>query len=212
MSSDQISEKPLPSGKKRCPYCGEVMSSTAETCWLCLEKFSIQEGAPQPDGRSRESAAPTQQERSSGDNLAWAFFGVLAIILCVGLAFAAPGVLVVLLILATPALIRTAMVMNRAPAQAAPAESKEEPPSVPSFLGIFLSSLGVTVMVGLLSFVAFFAAFCVVCFGGGALESHDKYGIPVHGLELLVAGVCVGLVPGLFVAIWLFRRLWRRKG
>jgi hypothetical protein len=46
MSSSQISDQPLPPEKKRCPHCGEMMPSTAEMCWLCLEKFSIQAGTP----------------------------------------------------------------------------------------------------------------------------------------------------------------------
>ena len=28
MSSDQFSEKPLPPGRKRCPYCGEILKAS----------------------------------------------------------------------------------------------------------------------------------------------------------------------------------------
>jgi hypothetical protein len=135
-----------------------------------------------------------------GDAPALVVFGVLAILVCLGLALEAPGVLVVLLSLATPALIRTIVALSRRQTPAAP-------PSGLAALGTFLSSLGVMAMVGLASAAAFYATCFVVCLGGLALS--DK---PWGGDWILVASVGAGLVPGLAVAVLLFRLLWKRKG
>ena len=137
-----------------------------------------------------------------GDAPALVVFGVLAILVCLGLALEAPGVLVVLLILATPALIRTIVGLSRRQTPAAP-------PTGLAAVGTFLSSLGVVAMVGLASFAAFYATCFVVCLGGLALE--DLHG-GRSGEWILVASVGAGLVPGLAVAVLLFRLLWKRKG
>jgi|ERR1043165_8125750 hypothetical protein len=202
MSSEQFSEKPLPSAEKRCPHCGATMPAAAEMCWLCREKFSVQPGTPPQYGRSSEPPASEGQAKSLGDNAAWAVFGVLAIILCVALAFSAPGVLIVLLIVATPALIRTLVVG---------ASQHDQPAQVsgPNLVQIFLSSIGIAAVVGVASFVAFFATCFVVCVGGLALNDLN------HSRSydwVVVASAGAGLVPGLLVAFSLFRYFWARKG
>ena len=137
-----------------------------------------------------------------GDGPALVVFGVLAILVCLGLALEAPGVLVVLLVLATPALIRTIVALSRRQTPAAP-------PSGLAAVGTFLSSLGVVAMVGLASVAAFYATCFVVCLGGLSLG-----GLQGKGSEnwVLVASVGAGLVPGLAVAVLLFRLFWKRKG
>src|SRR4051794_9217653 len=103
MNSDQFSDKPPP-GKKRCPHCGELMSASAEMCWLCREKFSVQAGeAPYHSSASGAALAHGRPGAGMGDNVAWLFVGGLVILICGVLAFEAPGVLLILVILATPA-------------------------------------------------------------------------------------------------------------
>jgi hypothetical protein len=122
----------------------------------------------------------------------------MAILLCGALAFEAPGVLVILLILATPALIRTVVVTA--------GKHQVSPENGFTMLGTFLSSLGVAALVGLASFVAFFATCFVVCLGGlslGDTRHAENWILPVS--------VIAGLVPGLAVAVWLFRYFWARK-
>jgi hypothetical protein len=133
------------------------------------------------------------------DNTAWAVFGVLAIFLIAGLALEAPGVLIVLLILAVPATIRAAVAYSGAQQEAA---------GGPSFLLLLLSSLGIAALIGVASFGAFFATCFVVCFGGLALS--DK---PWGEEWLGCASIGIGSVVGLTMAIllfWLFRI--RRQG
>src|ERR1700686_1583493 len=126
MSSEQFSEKPLPAGKKRCPYCGEVLAASDEQCWLCLEKVSVKEGEPRPRARTAPAAA-------DGDNATWAVFAALTIVMVGGMALAAPGVLIVLLILAVPAMIRAVAVSSRTP--------DLEIARSPNFALLFLNSL-----------------------------------------------------------------------
>jgi hypothetical protein len=38
-SSDQFSAEPLPPGEKRCSQCGQLTTSYAGICWLCLENL-----------------------------------------------------------------------------------------------------------------------------------------------------------------------------
>jgi hypothetical protein len=106
----------------------------------------------------------------------------------------------VLLILATPALIRTVVTTVRRDKEGAPAEG-------PAVLGTFLSSIGVVAMVGLASVAAFYATCFAVCLGGFALT--DGKGQAAD--YVLVASVAAGLVPGIAVAVILFRAFWRRK-
>ncbi len=138
-----------------------------------------------------------------GDAPALVVFGVLAILVCLGLMLEAPGVLLVLLILATPALIRTVVALSRQ-------QTPGAPPSGLAAVGTFLSSLGVVAIIGLASAAAFYATCFAVCLGGLAL--HDMRGGGKSGEWIMVASVGAGLVPGLIVAVWLFRRFWPRRG
>jgi hypothetical protein len=223
MSFGYYSVQPLPN-EKRCPQCGALTTSTAAMCWLCLEKYSIQEGAAKHNEPSSESSVHPRQGVAAGDNAAWVVVGILAVVVGVALAtgeLADPidpftagwQVLLVLLVpalvVATPALIRTLVAFSRKQGPAAPASGL-------TFVGIFLSSLGVTAMVGLASFVAFFATCVGLGIGGLALSRSD----PIHpgandrGMvsAIILVSIGAGLVAGLALAIWLFRLLWRRKG
>src|ERR1043166_852469 len=132
MSSDQFSEKPLPQGKKRCPYCGEILKASDAACWLCLENVGVQEGWPEPSPSDRANLHRTHA--SSGESAALAIFGILAVLWIIGTAFEAPGMLLILLVLAVPALIRAAMSAQR---------GADDIERTPNFFLLFLNSLGV---------------------------------------------------------------------
>jgi hypothetical protein len=104
-----------------------------------------------------------------------------------------------LLVLATPALVRAGVAGSR---EIEPAGFT----SGPNFFLVFLSSLGITTIVLLAASIAFFATCFVVGFGVMATSNR---------LEILnvaiPAGIIAGLIPGLLLAIFLFRRLYPFK-
>jgi len=139
---------------------------------------------------------------SQGDAPAFWILGLLMIGLCLGLMFEAPGILVVLLVLATPALIRTCIASARQRAEGAP-------PSGLSKVGTFISSVGVIALIGLAAGGAFYATCFAVCLGGLSVAELN------HGKDagwILIPSVGAGLAVGLWVAVRLIRRHWSRKG
>lgn len=184
MSSDQFSDKPLPPAEKRCPHCGQVTTSNAGMCWLCLERFSVQEGVTKP-------LLPPGDGKSHQDSAAWAVLGVIAIFLTIAIAIETPGVLIVLLVFAIPALIRTEAGEPRGPSDNATVMG--------SYFTVFLSSLGISVIIGIATVAAFFA----ICFavGMGVFAATDSLGA-------IVCGITAGVPAGACVAVFLFRRIW----
>ena len=191
MSSDQYAQQPMPFDK-RCPHCGKGISANESECWMCRDKLGIREG-PAP------AAMPTPPKAWAGDNVAWAIVGLLAIVGCVLFAIVAPGILILLVVLATPALVRAARAGSRGIAPSSFA-------SGPNFFTVFLSSLGITTTVLLAASIAFFATCFVVGFGIASTSNR---------LEILgpaaIAGIIAGAIPGLALAIYLFRRLYPFK-
>lgn len=193
MSSEHVSAMP-PEYTPHCPECGAArISPTRQRCWLCQADLLTPEDDREQNERIRELteriALPTRKE----DHPALAAFGLLALLLGLGLLVAAPGILLILVILVTPALVRTACGARTTGPDGGP----------PSPVWGFLSSVGLVAIVGLASFVAFFVTCFVVCLGGLAVT--QSYGV------ILVTSVFAGLVPGIALAILLFRRLWWRR-
>jgi hypothetical protein len=187
-----------PEADKRCQHCGApIKPGKAEACWLCLEQHSIQEGMPR---RHNDRGATTvSRSEAPGQTSAWAIFGGLAILVCIGLAIEAPGALVMFLILATPALIRTLIVL-------APGQDTGTPAEGPTFLRTFLASLGVTYLVSIAAGCAFSAAFFAVCTAGLVVGSG---GPDLSGV--IVPSLTAGTIAGLVVAAFLFWLFWGKK-
>lgn len=155
--------------------------------------------APQPPAGGpfdRQDAPPARR-----DAPALIAFGILAVLVCIGLALEAPGLLLVLLVVATPAMIRTVVIASRE-------RSTGSAPSGTAAAGIFLSSLGIVVIIGLASIAAFYATCFAVCLGSLTLTDLGRGN---SSGWIMVASVGAGLAPGLFVAYWLARRLWPRR-
>ncbi|HUY34979.1 MAG TPA: hypothetical protein VMV69_19685 [Pirellulales bacterium] len=98
-----------------CPECGADYPSIGQRCWLC--------GAAPPDGAALpDRAAPTAgnaPENSIASSTRHTFslislFLVMTLVaVCLGVFAAAPGLGIVLAIVATPALVRTMIVSSR---------------------------------------------------------------------------------------------------
>jgi len=204
MTSDQITTAPVPEAPKpTCPECGaEIRDPRAARCWLCREPLTP--GPRASEDLARRIRAPELVR----DSPAWAVIGVLGLLVLGGLMFAeALGVLIVLLILATPALVRTVGTAARRRHEGAPADAVD-------VLTTFLSSLGVVVVAGLASFSAFWFTCLAVSFGmmgvdqvtGGRFDN-------MRGLEyLLWISAGVGCLVGMVLFVLILRRLWPRKG
>lgn len=164
MSTEQFSEKPLSAPKKKvCPACGEVApSAAAVACWLCGEKFALEEMTPTPDGRSN---VLIHEGKSWPDWASWAIFGAIAIAVAVGLADRAPGVLCLLFVLAIPVVI--GVLVSRSSVES----GHSGPRSVLNGLFVAFGVIGVTVgVIGIIAMIAiasFFAALASICSGPG---------------------------------------------
>jgi hypothetical protein len=197
MSSEQITaERPHPDGEPPCPHCGaEMQRPSAARCWLCHESLAESSGMTPRRGPVSSNISLSQDR---GDNPGFILLALLALLISIGLALEAPGILVILLIVALPALIRTALIAGRG-----------QSGGPLGGVGTFLSSLGIMVMVGLASVGAFFTTCFVVCLGGLGVT---ELGRGRNYDWIWVASIGAGLVPGLLVAGLLLRRLWTRKG
>ena len=198
MSSDQFSEKPLPPGRKRCPYCGEIVKATDEVCWLCQEKVGVQAGLP--DVSPRQMSNLHRSRSWSGESAVLAVFGVLALLWIVGAAFETPGVLIVLLVLAVPAAVRAIVAAQR---------GDDATERAPNYFLLFLNSLGVAALVGVAATIAFFATCVVICFGGLATGALDRRGSEDTVFALSIGG---GVIVGLLVAGLLLYATRPRRG
>jgi hypothetical protein len=195
MESDGISVAPLPR-PRRCPYCGEINQSTMRMCWLCLEKLSIQEGAAPPRDVNDDGSRPPRSHGQLGDNEAFAVFGVLGVVIISVLAIEMPGLLFLLVALATPALLRAAVVVNQRAGESVRIHK------VVRFLIAFVSALGVATIVGVVAFFAFAIGFSFACFANFFSRSKEY--------EIML-GASVGATLGLITAGLLFWGFWLRE-
>jgi hypothetical protein len=184
-------------GPRHCRECGAaVINYSATRCWLCEAPLSATE---EDDAPGRHAVAPSLAREPRPSSEVMVFLGFLVLLLGIGLAGAVPGVLIVLLIVLTPILIRTA---HTASADRAHGMA----PSGTMLVGRFLSTLAVVALVG----VAAIATFYVTCFAVCALGMAGNVGR--GGYEgLLFLSVVSGLVTGIFVLVALIRYVRRRN-
>jgi hypothetical protein len=190
----------------RCPYCDAELRPGARRCWLCEEELPATAGDARAD-HARAARIEAASERIAlpqprRDNPAMAFLGLLAILICVGLAAAAPGLLIVLLIVATPAFIRTMVVSSRRQAEGIPATGL-------GAVGTFLSSVAVAALIGIATVGAFLASCFAVCFGGLALNDLSRG--RGNWEWVMVASIGAGLVSAGLVFALIMRRIWKKR-
>jgi hypothetical protein len=119
----------------------------------------------------------------------------------------APGLGILLVVVVSPAWLRTCLNVMRRKARGRPMSATEK-------LGLFAGSLGVVTVVGVAAGVAFYAT-CWAGFGLGAAASgvaHTRGG-PDYTWVIwgMFAGVSLGIVAALVVGVFLLRRLWPHK-
>ena len=189
--------EPQPNEERTCPECGAALAPGASSCWLCR-------GTGQPDVQAPGPSSPFAERRAAFQfSLATLMLTVTLVAVILGAFRVAPGAGIVLVIIVTPAWLRTCLSVARRKARGRPMTPAEK-------LGGFAGSVGVVVIVGVAAGIAFYATCWAGFFGGAAVSSLWARGYDSIGWGL-GTGVILGLVAGLVVGYLLIRRLWPRK-
>ena len=195
MSPDNVTPTPARQpARPRCPECdAEIRDPSSAHCWMCHEPLQGRLHA------GEDLLGRIRRPESKGESLAWAAVGVLGVLILAGLASAgAHGILILVLVAALPALLRTVAVASR----------RGAPKGEAGTLVTFMASLGMVVALGVAAGAAFFSAcfgFCVVAMGSG------KYN-PAGGHQFLgVLGAFVGFFASVGFIVWYFAYR-KRKG
>jgi hypothetical protein len=170
----------------RCPECGAALDSREGRCWLCRREVSGPEVNPyaSPPAAALAAASPAQF------SLVTLLLVITLVAVCLGVTMAAPGLGVLLMVLAAPALVRTMVAGVRQKQVGARMTTAEK-------MAAFCVSLLVMVMIG----VAAVAAFEIACWGSCALAA-SVWG---EGEPALMTGLVAGGVAGVAAIGWL---LW----
>ena len=163
----------------QCPHCQAENPASEATCHACGRPLTIYIGPP-------------KRVRSFGLGPMMLMIGVIAV--CLGAFRVAPGLGIILLLIAAPALARTVIAAARR-------EADERPLTTRQKVEVFIASTGLMTLV----LVASGAAFLATCFpvGLAAFGANFNYGI---GLA-----IAIGTLAALAAAFFLLRRFWPRK-
>lgn len=186
-------DRPAMTGQSRkCPECDAENSPLAGCCWLCGASFAAKateaSAEPQPPGE-----APT----STTFSLSTLFLVMTLAAVAAGAFAAAPGLGIVFLVVATPALVRTMVVTTRQ--QTASGAAITPGKKVIGFFG----SVGVVLALIVSIQVALFIA-CWAGIASGAAFS-------LFGESAMIVGGVGGGLSGLVVCGWILIQIWRRQ-
>ncbi|MGI8981062.1 MAG: hypothetical protein ACR2FY_17690 [Pirellulaceae bacterium] len=138
------------------------------------------------------------ERKSAGQfSLATVFLIITLIAVCLGTLRLAPGVGVLLMIVAAPALIRTCIVGVKE-------KRGGHSLSIGEKLIAFLASSAIVVLVG----VAGLIAFQIACWGSCAAVAGIQQ---KEGENAMLIGIGIGCIAGLGTIIWLIWKTWPRK-
>jgi hypothetical protein len=164
----------------------------------------VAEGGP-PRRREERAAQRALAERDlrlgRSDDRNFIILAVLFLLAAFGLIATAPGLGVVLAVLATPALIRAGMISARRQSEGAPLTGGER-------VGAFLASLGVVVLTGVAAVAAFYGTCFAVCAGEFLLTGGGRGSWGFIQATSIGAGVIVGVL----VLVSVGRKAWRTEG
>jgi len=192
--------QPSPPHAIVCPECGATVvrraTNTVMRCWLCGHRVGL------PAGESANFAVrPTAPQFG----IASMMLTVTLVAVCLGVGVMAPGLGVALAVLVTPALIRTAIGVERHK------EVSGRTMDVGQKIAAFAGSLGVVTMIGTAAGAAFFATCWAGFFGGTAIgqaAGARDYDPLAWGF---FTGIGLGVIAGIFAAYFVIRWLWPHK-
>ncbi len=179
----------------RCPKCDCVNKSQSKNCWLCraeLESAKAAHGSQPPDFSPPMTFG-----------LSTIFLVITLIAVCLGVTVQAPGLGILIFVLATPALVRTIVYGHGIKGSGFKLTAQEK-------IEAFIASLGVVTLI----VIAAVGAFMVVCYPVGLLGSLIAMGNSNGALggTLFYSGWVLGILAGITVAVLMIRLLWKPKG
>jgi hypothetical protein len=170
-----------------CPECGAGVRTDAVRCWLCHREL----GARDPYSPPAEIAL-VPGSGAAQFSLATILLVTTLVAVCLGVFRISPGFGVIVVVLATPALVRTIVAGTRE-------KQRGHRLSVAEKIGTFVASFGVMI----LACVAGIAAFLAACFGTcGLATAMNSAGPDSAGPEsewLFITALVVSTAIGLFV-------------
>lgn len=218
--------------RKICPSCNANCSEQDAVCWLCFSRFPEKAPASSADPRSpsgqaegeandqrvgaeQVAVASVSQEaaaavtnlpsRSSGGS-----FGLMSLMMimtliavCMGAFTVAPGLGILISVLATPALIRTVVVSMRQREQGIA-------PSPGDKFMLFVASLGALITAGMVAIAVFFGTCVAFCFGAMAMDGNGFFtggGSEAFIWVFIIVGAAAGIASGIFILM----RFWRKR-
>lgn len=182
MSGDKI--KP-----RRCPDCGAEFLLSQSQCWLCSRKA--------PEATTENPYASPQlihesKYRAGQFSIATLMLVTTLVAVCLGVGMLAPGLGILLAIVATPALVRTVVADSRTKAAGWPFTMTKK-------IETFIVSLFLAGAVGMAGVVAFMGACTVGLMASGAFVSSSGPSGDAFGVALFL-----GAVAAIGVMGWLF--------
>jgi hypothetical protein len=185
---------------RTCPECGAVVEGNR--CWLCHRSLTADQAGV------AQATAPYERQQASQSTfgLSTLFLVITVIAVCLGVFVAAPGLGILLAVIAVPAFVRTSA------ATSAQEQSAGRPVDVPDKVGLFLGSIGIMLLIGLAGFGAFFAACWASC-AALSVTGAFRRGGGNSGLllvNLFAGGIALALVGWLLWKTWPHRPGRRR--
>lgn len=176
-----------------CPSCGAGRAADRTSCWLCLAPY---DGTPPP----RAAIAPDSRLAAANPSQ----FSIATILLvttlaavCLGVFRLAPGLGIVLMIFAVPALVRTVFVGRGEHRHGRRLSTGRK-------IGHFFLSLAIMYAVWTAASMAFAVAFMGTCLAALAVSNASSS----SGEAILIGGLILGSVVGLAVASVILWATW----
>lgn len=189
-----------PQRPKKCRHCGAGNPEGDLKCWLCSASLDAADKSADGSLGSTSIEMPlatavgsTTPLGSGQMQLATIFLLMTLSAVIVALIGAAPGLGILMAIVATPPVIRTMLVVKRR------AQSGQQVGAVQKVL-LFLSSLGTIAVVTLLAVCSSIGTFCGICLSSGKDST-----IPIAALVALITAS----ITLFFCGKWI-RSRWRR--
>jgi hypothetical protein len=180
-----------------CPGCGADQWSPESVCWLC----GYTPGGAFAHRQAPAASPPRQIAAAKSFSLATLLLLMTLAAVWLGLLATAPGLAIFACILLLPAVVRTAMVVQRRAVAGRGVSPSEK-------LALGATSLLVSGVVLVVAAVASIGTFCAVCLGV-ASASNDRGDMSFAFVIAGFAALLTTLVAVRFLARWIRRRYQR---